>query len=104
MTLNEYQMLARRTRLLSADETYAVMNLAGEVGEVLSLRAKMIRDGTPYIVVQENMRKELGDVLWHIAAIADDYQLDLKDIAVTNINKLESRKARNVIQGNGDNR
>lgn len=104
MTLNEYQMLARRTRLMSADECYAIMNLAAEAGEVLSVRAKMIRDGTPYIVVKEELKKELGDVLWHIAAIADDYKLDLKDIATTNLNKLESRQARNTIQGNGDNR
>lgn len=104
MTLNEYQMLAMRYRLSSSDETYALLNLAGEVGEVLSLQAKMIRDDLSFSEVQENMRKELGDVLWHIAAIAEDYFLDLKDIAVTNLNKLESRKARNVIKGNGDDR
>lgn len=104
MNLNEYQMLAMRFRLPSADEDYAIMNLAGEVGEVLSLRAKAIRDGAVYSEFQTNLMKELGDVLWHVAAIADDHHLSLKDIAASNLLKLESRKARNVIQGNGDNR
>jgi NTP pyrophosphatase (non-canonical NTP hydrolase) len=104
MNLNEYQMLAMRFRLPSANEDYAIMNLAGEAGEVLSLRAKAIRDGVVYSEFQTNLMKELGDVLWHVAAVADDYDLSLKDIATHNLLKLESRKARNVIQGNGDNR
>lgn len=104
MNLNEYQMLAMRFRLPSANEDYAIMNLAGEAGEVLSLRAKAIRDGVVYSEFQTNLMKELGDVLWHVAAVADDYDITLKDIALNNLLKLESRKARNVIQGNGDNR
>jgi NTP pyrophosphatase (non-canonical NTP hydrolase) len=104
MNLNEYQMLARRFRLPSANEDYAIMNLAGEAGEVLSLRAKAIRDGVVYSEFQNNLMKELGDVLWHVAAVADDYDISLRDIATNNLLKLESRKARNVIQGNGDNR
>ena len=104
MTLNEYQMLAMRFRLPSANEDYALMNLAGEVGEVLSLKAKAIRDGAVYSEFKVELQKELGDVLWHVAAIADDHDIDLKDIAANNLLKLESRKARNVIKGNGDNR
>ena len=104
MNLNEYQMLAMRFRLPSANEDYAIMNLAGEAGEVLSLRAKAIRDGVVYSEFQNNLMKELGDVLWHVAAVADDYDISLRDIATNNLLKLESRKARNVIQGNGDNR
>lgn len=104
MTLNDYQHKARCFRIPSANSYYAFMNLAGEVGEVLSLRAKAIRDGAESSEYQANMEKELGDVLWHIAAIADDHELSLSDIAANNILKLESRKARNVIKGNGDNR
>lgn len=104
MNLNEYQMLAMRFRLKSANTDYAFMNLAGEAGEVLSLRAKAIRDTADYSEFKDSLTKELGDVLWHIAAIASDFNLDLKEVATTNLNKLESRKARNVIQGHGDNR
>lgn len=103
MTLNEYQMLAMRFRLPTANVEYAFANLAAEAGEVLSLRAKAVRDGVPEGYL-DNLIKELGDVMWQVAAIADSHSLTLKDIATYNLNKLESRKARNAIQGNGDNR
>lgn len=103
MTLNEYQMLAMRYRLPTANMEYCFLNLAGEVGEVLSLRAKAIRDGQPE-GYNETLTKELGDVLWQVSAIAHHHGISLKEIATTNLNKLESRKARNVIKGNGDNR
>lgn len=102
MTLNEYQMLAMRFRLPSADEAYALFGLSGEVGELHGYLAKAIRDG--FEPDTDHLKKELGDILWFLAAIADDIGLDLKDIAANNLIKLESRKARNVIQGNGDNR
>ena len=102
MTLNEYQMLAMRYRLPSANQTYALLGLSGEVGELHGHVAKAYRDNTG--LDRDYCRKELGDILWFVAAIADDMGFDLKDIATTNLNKLESRKARNAIQGNGDNR
>lgn len=102
MTLNEYQMLAMRFRLESADESYALFGLSGEVGELHGYIAKVIRD--KFEPDLDHLKKELGDILWFTAAIAQDLGLDLKDIATSNINKLESRKARNVIQGNGDDR
>jgi len=45
MELNEYQKQAMAYRLPTANNTYALLNLAGEAGEVLSLAAKFIRDG-----------------------------------------------------------
>lgn len=102
MTLNEYQMLAMRYRLPAADEIYAVLGLPGEVGELSGYLAKARRDG--FELDDEYIKKELGDILWFIAAIADDAGFNLKDIAATNLNKLESRKARNTISGHGDNR
>lgn len=102
MTLNEYQVLAMRYRLPSADEAYALFGLSGEVGELHGYLAKAIRDDIEPDT--EHLKKELGDILWFVSAIAEDIGLDLKDIAVANLNKLESRQARNVIKGNGDNR
>lgn len=91
-------------RLPSADSMYALLNLAGEVGEVLTLEAKLIRDGASFGDHRTSIKKELGDVLWCLAAIAEDYNLDLSEIAQTNIDKLTRRKANNTIQGNGDDR
>lgn len=104
MNFTEYQIQAMSFRLKSADDVYAMMNLAGEVGELLSLEAKGRRDGYNLAEYKDNIKKELGDILWCVAAIAEDNCIDLEEIAVENIVKLTSRKARNKIQGNGDNR
>lgn len=105
MQLNEYQIKAMTYRLPSADETYALLNLSGEVGELHSLIAKRRRDGaTDDSMYHANVAKELGDILWMIAAIASDHEISLNYIAANNIEKLESRKQRNVITGSGDNR
>ena len=105
MTLNEYQTKARIFRLDTADADYAMLNLCGEVGELHSLMAKSIRDGVKNREeFLHNVRKELGDVLWHVAAIADDFGFSLEDIAVGNVDKLASRKERKVLQGSGDHR
>jgi NTP pyrophosphatase (non-canonical NTP hydrolase) len=102
-TLNDYQVQAMSVRLESANEAYAVLGLAGEVGEVYSLAAKAIRDGKK-LDYQDNLKKELGDVLWFIAAIAADNGYTLEDIARSNIKKLFKRKEDGTLQGSGDNR
>lgn len=103
MNLNEYQNMAMSFRLPSATPDYALFNLGAEAGEVLSLRAKALRDGKKFDY-EQNMKKELGDVLWHVAAIAIDNGFSLEDIAMSNIAKLTQRKATGTIQGSGDER
>jgi NTP pyrophosphatase (non-canonical NTP hydrolase) len=103
MTLDEYQEKALATRLPSANEEYVLLGLVGEVGEIFSLVAKTIRDGTP-TNYHEMMKKELGDVLWFIAALANDHGYGLEEIAEGNINKLQQRKTSKTLQGSGDDR
>jgi NTP pyrophosphatase (non-canonical NTP hydrolase) len=104
MNFSQYQTEAMSFRLKSADDIYALLNLAGEVGELLSHEAKLRRDGADINEHLENVKKELGDILWCITAIAADNLLTLEEVAQANINKLTSRKARNTIQGYGDDR
>jgi len=102
MHLYHYQAEAMGYRLPSANHQYAKDGLIGEVGELYGAYAKAQRDhkhlDTQYVA------KELGDVLWFVAALADDHGLNLDDIANTNLTKLKSRQERGVIQGSGDNR
>lgn len=102
MELNYYQQQAENSRLPSADTEYLLLGLIGEVGEVYSLLAKNIRDETD--VDNEKIKKELGDCLWFIANISADFGLRLNDVAQANIDKLNSRKIRNVLTGSGDDR
>lgn len=104
MYLNDYMYEAMSFRLPSANREYALLNLSGEVGELLSKEAKLIRDGGNFVEHRDAVLKELGDILWCVAAIANDYKFSLNDVALGNLEKLRNRKNNNTIQGNGDNR
>lgn len=102
MELNEYQKQARVTRLPLADSVYCLYNLSAEVGELLGVIAKARRKGTK--PETEAVLKECGDILWQLAAVADDFGLSLQLVASTNLDKLADRSVRGVLDGVGDNR
>ena len=102
MNFNQYQESARTFRATSASSQYVLLGLGEESGEVLGKVAKHIRDGGDLSHLKHTLLKELGDVLWMVSAVADDYGIELGDIAEHNIIKLTDRKARNVIHGSGD--
>lgn len=83
---------------------YPFTGLAEETGEVLGKIKKAIRDGSDWDTFQSAMAKELGDVLWYVAAAAAEMDMTLEEIAQMNLDKLGSRRKRGVIQGSGDNR
>jgi len=103
-TFEEYQLAASETAIYSDSlkVMYPAMGLAGEVGEVLNKVKKHYRDGTE--LDTEGLTKELGDVLWYLAALATDLDIDLEDAAGGNLTKLQSRMERGVIGGSGDYR
>lgn len=101
MELNQYQYEAMKTRLPTANANYALYNLSGEVGELHSLVAKFIRDGK---LDMELVKKELGDILWCLAAVVLDYGFTLEDVANTNLQKLSKRASKGTLSGTGDNR
>ena len=101
MELNVYQWDAMKTRLPTANAQYAILNLAGEVGELHSLLAKEIRDGK---IDQDLVKKELGDILWCLAAVVGDFGFTLEDVARANLTKLQKRQKNNTLTGSGDNR
>ena len=102
MRLYDYQKEAMSFRLPSADIEYALMGLVGEVGELFSYLAKSVRDDYPLDTTF--IKKELGDILWFVAAIAADSGSGLDEIATLNLHKLGNRKKNNTIQGSGDDR
>lgn len=82
------------------------MGLANEAGEVLGVAKKIFRDQQGEVTdeTREKIKKELGDVLWYVAQVASDFDLQLEDVAQANLDKLSSRKERGVLQGSGDDR
>jgi NTP pyrophosphatase (non-canonical NTP hydrolase) len=105
MNLNEYQETALASCLPTAyNETYLIAGLAAETGEVAGKYAKCIRDGTSWENLHKDLQKELGDVLWFVAVLAEYSGISLDEVARINIDKLQSRKERGVLGGSGDNR
>ena len=77
---------------------YPYIALGEECGEVQGLVAKSLRKhGNLSGVPKDLMAKELGDVLWNVAAIATEMSLDLSHIAEDNIKKLENRLVEGTI-------
>lgn len=111
--MNEYQEKAKEYDLFRATGNYntvafieKVLGLVGEAGETADKIKKVLRDKEGIIDEhdKEEIAKELGDVLWYIANIARYLNVSLDEVAKMNIDKLESRKQRNLISGEGDNR
>lgn len=109
MQLSEYQSRSRTTAVYpdaGANLLYPTLGLCGEAGEVAEKVKKMVRDDAGVLTDERRaaLAKELGDVLWYLAQLATEADLDLDVIAATNIEKLTSRQRRNVLQGSGDDR
>ena len=109
MNFTEYQELAKSTAVypIGYKKVYPALGLCGEACEVAEKIKKSIRDGIDYGYEEEfkaDLTKELGDVLWYVAALASDLDISLDDVAEKNVQKLASRKKRNKIGGSGDNR
>ena len=126
LTLNEYQDKAMTTCMPESDNLfYMLANLQGEVGEFASKAAKHMRKGKLHITTTERdeegrilhtqiwnitdeerklLRDELGDIQWQLAGLAHVMGFTLEEVAEKNLEKLASRKQRNLIDGDGDER
>lgn len=120
LTLKEYQIGAMSTCMeSSANFMYMLSGLTAEVGEINDKIAKGIRKewikidnnnivfqiekGCPLGFIDE-LVKEISDVQWFVAGISHVLNEPLNNVGHINLDKLASRKARGVIDGNGDNR
>ena len=126
-SLDVYQRRTHDTAVYPGQGTfggamYAVTALNEEAGEVAGKVAKFIRksSGWDELLTYGNgsdlynepypeelvlaVSKELGDVLYQAARVAEEFGLSLSDVATENIERLADRKKRDVIIGEGDDR
>lgn len=91
--LQGYQMAASRTLrrkdTLQNETLVAALGLCGEAGEVGEMLKKWAAHG--HVLHGEMLCRELGDVLWYVAAIATLHGLSLNVVARENITKLKGR-------------
>ncbi len=78
------------------------LGLVGEAGEVSEKVKKLFRDKNSFS--DEDVLKELGDVLFYATALANIFGGNLKTIMEMNMKKLDDREQRGVLSGSGDNR
>tara|TARA_R110000772_G_scaffold116878_2_gene222086 strand:- start:5761 stop:6186 length:426 start_codon:yes stop_codon:yes gene_type:complete len=101
MDFNTYQTKARQTAIYT-NSMYPITSLMIEAAEAADLFVKPLLRGDDTKINREEVLSELGDVLWNLSNIAADQGIQLEEIAVYNIEKLESRKSRGVLKGSGD--
>lgn len=110
MTFDEYQQHALTTAIYNGnkmlDLCHWALGLSGESGEIAEKLKKIIRDqaADPSKIDRDDIKKELGDILWYITALAHELDINLDDVAQANVKKLASRLERGVVTGSGDNR
>lgn len=104
LTMNKYQVLAKTYQVPTAPPEERVFGILEEAGEVAGVFKRMLRGDYGPDIAAAKLMKELGDILWYVATVAADNDWTLEDVANTNLEKLASRKERNVILGSGDDR
>ncbi len=109
MTFDEYQKQALTTRLQrdqgELDLAHWALGIVGEGGEIAEKVKKIIRDRTELDDdAKRLLSKEIGDVLWYLAVLADHLGVSFDEVAQANIDKLKSRQQRDKLGGSGDER
>jgi len=110
MDIEEYQSEASETAIfpnelpdfIEVGQVYTVLGQGGESGEIQEKLKKAIReDEEEYI---EDMRAEVGDSIWYLSQVCEEFGWELEEVAEENIEKLQDRKERGELTGEGDNR
>ena len=109
MKFNKYQKFVRKISFypnVGNNLSYPALGLAGETGEVCDKIKKVIRDdgGKLSKKVKQEITKELGDILFYIAAQCNELDIKFSEVVKANVEKIMSRKKRNKLMGSGDNR
>ena len=107
-SIQDYQKWSRKTAIYPPKIAvqYTALGLAGEVGEICNEIKKVYRDDNGVITEKRraNLVAEFGDVLWYLARVTDELNIDMLDVIERNVSKLEDRLARDVLSGSGGNR
>lgn len=94
---NDYQQQAARTLIDAPDEytdweimlVWNALGLAGEAGEVADLIKKTVFHR--HDLDRDALIKELGDVLWYVAALCTKLGIPMSEVMERNVAKLKAR-------------
>lgn len=110
LSLKDYQEWTKTTAIYpdagkknTQELMYCAIGLSSETGELANFVKKIYRDGdSPEL--RDLVQKELGDIIWYAARMADALGVELQDMIELNHAKIVSRQQRGVLAGSGDNR
>jgi len=108
MKMQDYQTQAEKTAIYDDADAiiYPAIGLFSEAGEIAGKIHKVLRDSNGHFLPEhrEAIADEAGDALWNLALLCTDLGFGLEEVAQRNLDKLNSRMARGVLGGSGDNR
>ena len=109
MTFNHYQEKSRETAIYPGagnNIIYPTLGLIGEAGEIANKVKKIQRDDDGILgpITRLAIIDEIGDVLWYLSQLATEIEVSLEEVAIQNIEKLQSRKQKGTLHGSGDSR
>ena len=108
MKMADYQTQAGKTAIYDDADViiYPAIGLFSEAGEIAGKIHKVLRDSNGHFLPEhrEAIADEAGDTLWNLALLCTDLGFALEEVAQRNLDKLNSRLARGVLGGSGDNR
>ena len=92
MTFKDYQKLAERTINTDLTENqkiqHALYGLSSETGEISGIFQKNLQG---HVIKRDELKEEIGDLLWFISEICFLFGFDMGEIAQGNIDKLKKR-------------
>jgi len=93
MNLTDYQITvfqrAKKLDTLSKNLEHSLYGIMSEAGEIADCIKKCVIYEKPLDI--ENLREELGDIMWYIALLANTMEWRLENILQENDAKLEKR-------------
>ena len=92
MDIEQYKKDSERTLIDKGHELnllHAAMGIGTEAGEILDAFKRKLFYGKPLDVV--NVKEEIGDVMWYVAILLRELDLDFEEILQLNIDKLRAR-------------
>src|ERR1700722_7100762 len=93
MELDEYQDEAGFSNALSDGDPVRALNaalvgLASETGALLDIQKKVLTDTADPKASDEQLKQELGDLLWYVSRVADAKGFRLQQIADANLTRV----------------
>ena len=101
MELSEFQNMTAANEIYAVDDPvgFLLHGIVGEAGVLNHDYKKHLRDNSSKDVFSRRAYEELGDLMWYIARLAAQLDLDLADIAVSNLEKSKDRWGHSDVEG-----